>query len=236
MEKMTNKVDRVILTVFSLIFVFVIAYAFWLNATDPVAVSSQMDADLSTVLEESGADFAEMSAQCWEQIDTEFHDGKDMALYYESIKEILGDDDLLSFDEYDDDGYAGFSVGGVTEQGYTLSLVVQSMGHRNTEDETYIIVEISDDRDSADEDEIRRYLDDIFAAVGLTCEPSFMIEGVYDEILSKREKKQAAKKVLKWMDAEIGDKISDGSYVSFSGYTELFPYNSFCRGNIAFGY
>ena len=225
MYKLSNRLDWVILTTFGLIFVFVIGYAFWLSADDSVAVSSSMDPDLSVALEESGADFSELSAQCWEQIDTEFHDGGDMALYYESIKEVLGDDDLLSFEEYDDEGYAGFSINGITEQGYTLSLVVQSMGHRDTEDETYIIAELSDDRNSADMDEIRGYLKDIFAAVSCDCEPSFMIEGVYDDILSKREKKQKAKKVLNFMDAKIEDKISDGHYVCYSGYTEFFPYS-----------
>ncbi|MBQ1251989.1 MAG: YwmB family TATA-box binding protein [Firmicutes bacterium] len=227
MDKITNKTDRVILTTFALIVVFVIGYALWLNASDPIAVSSSMNADLSVALEESGADFVVLSAQCWEQIDAEFHDGGDMAMYYENIREVLGDDDLLSFDEYDDDGYAGFSIGGVTEQGYTLSLVVQSMGHRNTEDETYIIAEISDERDGADMTEMRHYLDAIFAAVDCKCEPSFMIEGTYDEILSKREKKQAAKRVLKWLNAKSEDKVSDGSYVSYSGYTDLFPYSLF---------
>lgn len=225
MHKLTNKIDYFILTAFGAIVVFVIGYAFWLNASDPVAVASRQEADLSVAFQESGAEYVSLRAQCWEQIDTEFHDGKDLALMYENIRLVLGDDDLLTFDEYDDEGYAGFSVSGVTEHGYVLNIVVQSLGHRNTEDETYIIAEIVDDRDSADLDGVRDYLKEIFAAVSCECEPSLMIEGVYEEILSQREKKRTAKRIFSLMEGKIEEKISDDDYVSYSGYTEMFPYS-----------
>lgn len=224
MFKLSKKVDFVILGVSAFAVIFAIGYGVWAvtnHSTVPAAAASEMS--LSTLFQESGAEMVQLSAQCWEQIDNNFHGGEDMALYYEGIREVLGDDDLLSFDEYDDQGYAGFSISGITEQGYTLNLVVQSLGDRNTEDETYIIVELADKSGSGDIENIRSYLNDIFSAVSCRCDPSFMVEGKFDELLSKREKKRISKNIFALMEGKIEEKVSDGSYVSFSGYTEHLP-------------
>ncbi|MBQ2764403.1 MAG: YwmB family TATA-box binding protein, partial [Firmicutes bacterium] len=152
-------------------------------------------------------------------LDQTFHDGDDMALYYTNIAQVLGDDDLLTFDEYDDEGIAGFSIGGTTEHGYELNLVFQSLSDRNTEDETYLVAEVWDKSGHNDIHALQSFVREIYAAVNCRCDPYLMIEGKYDEILSKREKKRVSKNIFTLMEGDIEEKITDSGYVSFSGYT-----------------
>ncbi|HMM06258.1 MAG TPA: YwmB family TATA-box binding protein [Clostridiales bacterium] len=183
--------------------------------------SAVVDKPLLTAFKESEADFTCITAQGWCQIDTVFHGGEELFSFYESIKEVLGDDDLLSIDEYDDQSYAGITVFGNTEQGYEMDLVLQSMADEASGSETYLIVNLSDEQDVRDIDEVDTYLGTIFAAVSSKSEPSLLIEGEYDELKSKREKKKIAKAIFKALDGKIEEKISDDGYVSYSGYTEL---------------
>lgn len=180
-----------------------------------------VDTPLLTAFKESNADFTRITAQGWSQIDNVFHDGEELFSFYESIREVLGDDDLLSLDEYDDDAYAGITVFGNTEQGYDLDLVLQSMADEDAGNETYIIVNLTDEIDVHDIDEVDTYLDTIFASVSSTSDPSLLIEGKYEELKSKREKKKIAKAIFKALDGKIEEKVSDDGYISYSGYTEL---------------
>lgn len=220
MIRLLKKTDSIILGLSAFAVVLAIGYAVWLSNERSVSmVSSSAELTLDSAFQESGAEPVSVSARCWEQIDQKFHDSSDMAMYFAAICEVIGDDDLLSFDEYDDHGYAGFSISGITEQGYNLNLVVQSLGERNVEDETYIIAEISKEGNTNIED-LRNYLNGVFASINCRCEPYFMMEGKYDVLLSKREKKRVSKKIFALMDGKVEEKISDGNYVSFSGYTE----------------
>lgn len=224
MYKLSKTVDYIILGMSAFALIVTVVYGIWYSGQQPAAAaSSGEELTLSTAFAESGADLVQVSVRCWEQLDQTFHDGDDMALYYASIAQVLGDDDLLTFDEYDDQGIAGFSIGGTTEQGYDLNLVFQSLGDRNTEDETYIVAEVCDKSGNDDAKELQAFVRDIYAAVNCRCEPYLMIEGKYDEILSKREKKRVSKNIFTLMDGSIEEKISDGSYVSFSGYTPNLP-------------
>lgn len=183
--------------------------------------STVADTPLLTAFKESGADFTRITAQGWCQIDNVFHDGEELFTFYESIKEVLGDDDLLSLDEYDDQSYAGITVFGNTEQGYDIDLVLQSMADVDAGNETYLIVNLADENDVHDIEAVGTYLDTIFAAVSQESDPSLLIEGKYDELKSKREKKKIAKAIFKALDGKIEEKISDDGYVSYSGYTSL---------------
>lgn len=220
MNKTLRKIDFLILSFSAVAVIFAIVYALWYSGEKEIAsVAAPTELSLSTAFEESGANIVQISARSYELLDQTFHDGDDMAFYYTSIAQVLGDDDLLTFDEYDDKGIAGFSIGGTTEQGYELNLVFQSLGDRNTEDETYMVVEACDKSGTADAEELRTFVREIYAAVNCRCEPYLMMEGKYDDILSKREKKRISKRIFALMDGSIEEKISDGSYVSFSGYT-----------------
>lgn len=226
MLELSKKTDYIILGIFAAIVIIAIVYGL-LSAGTPEskAASSPTELSVSTAFRESGAELVQTSARCWELLDNEFHTANEMSAYYESIREVLGDDNMLTFEEYDDKGYIGFSAAGVTDQGYHLNLVMQSMGERNTEDETYLIAELTDKSDNGNIDELRRSMERIFSAVNSSAEPSFMIEGKYDKILSKREKKRISKNIFTLMEADIEDKVSDGSYLSYSGYTKNLPEN-----------
>lgn len=223
-KRTMRKSDLIILGLSFCIVLSAIAFGVW-QGTSSSAVSSSVKPSLETAFQESGAEFLSLSAQCWAQIDSKFHDGQDLAYYYENLRDLLGDDDLLSFDEYDDEGYAGFTISGVTEQGYQLNLVVQSIGDRNTEDETYIIVELLDENSLHHLDNMRSYMEKLFGFVAAKAEPSYMIEGVYDEMKSNREKKTVAKKIFRVLNGDIEEKIKDDDYISYSGYTDHFSYS-----------
>ena len=224
LKQTERKLDIFILGLSLCVVLLAIIYGV-LQGASPSAVSSSVKPSLETAFEESGAEFLSLSAQCWTQIDSEFHDGQELSYYYEELRGLLGDDDLLSFDEYDDEGYAGFSISGVTEQGYQLNLVVQSLGDRNTEDETYIIVELVDENSIRHLSDMRSYMEKLFGFVSPEAEPSYMIEGAYDEIKSTREKKNIAKKIFRVFNGEIEEKIKEDDYLSYSGYTEQFSYS-----------
>lgn len=221
---LSKKTDYIILGLLAVIVVIVIVcglLSFQSHPSTATATSSELS--IATAFRESGAEWVQTTARCWEQIDSEFHNSNEMSSYCESIREVLGDDNMLTFEEYDDQGYIGFSAAGVTEQGYHLNLIMQSMGDRSSEDETYLIVELTDKGEEGSLDELHRYIEKIFTTVPCTAKPSFMIEGKYNELLSKREKKQISKKIFSLMEADIEDKVSDGSYLSYSGYTEKLP-------------
>lgn len=220
MIKTLHKTDLLILSFSAVVVLFAVGYGLWYGgekSITPTAAPSELS--LATAFEESGAELMQISARSYEVLDHQFHNGGDMALYYAAIAQVLGDDDLLSFDEYDDEGIAGFSIGGTTEQGYELNLVLQSLGDRNTEDETYLVVEICDKSGNDDIEALRSFVRDIHTAVNCSCEPYLMMEGKYDDMLSKREKKRVSKNIFTLMEGDIEEKISDGSYVSFSGCT-----------------
>ncbi|MGM9566812.1 MAG: YwmB family TATA-box binding protein, partial [Clostridia bacterium] len=145
--------------------------------------------------------------------------------YYENLRGLLGDDDLLSFDEYDDEGYAGFTISGVTEQGYQLNLVVQSLGDRSTGNETYMIVELVDENSIRHLNDMRSYMEKLFSFASVEVKPSYMLEGSYDELKSSREKKSIAKKIFRVFNGEIEEKIKEDDYISYSGYTDAFAYS-----------
>lgn len=221
---LSKKTDYIILGIFGVILILAIVYGLRsFGTTNTKATASSTELSIATAFRESGAESVQTSARCWELLDNKFHSSNEMAAYYESIREVLGDDNMLTFEEYDDQGYIGFSAAGVTEDGYHLNLVLQSMGERNTEDETYLIAELTDKSGNCNIDELRRRMETIFAVVNSTAEPSFMIEGKYEDLLSKREKKRISKSIFTLMDADIENKVSDGSYLSYSGYTEKLP-------------
>ncbi|MGN0962090.1 MAG: YwmB family TATA-box binding protein [Clostridia bacterium] len=224
LKRTERKLDIFILGLSLCVVLLSIVYGV-LQGSSPSAVSSAVKPSLETAFKESGAEFLSLSAQCWTKIDSEFHDGQELSYYYEELRGLLGDDDLLSFDEYDDEGYAGFSINGVTEQGYEMNLVVQSLGDRNTEDETYIIVELVDENSIRHLSDMRSYMEKLFGFVSAEAEPSYMIEGAYDEIKSTREKKNIAKKIFRVFNGEIEEKIKEDDYLSYSGYTEQFSYS-----------
>lgn len=220
-KRTARRIDTAIIGLSFFILILAIVFGLWRGTTSS-SVSTVMDAPLETAFQESGAEFLTLTARCWSRIDTEFHNGRALADYYARLREVIGDDDLLSFEEYDDDGYAGFSISGMTEHGYILNLVVQSLGNRNTEDETYMIVELSDENSVHNLDDARRYLDKLFAAVSAECDPAFVIEGCYDELKSTRQKKSIAKNVFRVLDGKIEEKVKDGDYVSYSGFSDRF--------------
>jgi hypothetical protein len=189
-----------------------------------------VDAPLLTAFKESNADFTRITAQGWSQIDDVFHDGEELFSFYESIKEVLGDDDLLSIDEYDDESYAGITVFGNTEQGYDIDLVLQSMADEDAGNETYLILNLTDEQNMNDLVDVNAYLETIFAAVSTESAPSLLIEGSYDELKSKREKKKIAKAIFRALDGKVEEKISDDGYISYSGYTDLIA-ESITSGN-----
>ena len=221
LKRTEQKLDIFILGLSLCVVLFSIAYGVW-RSDSSSTVSSSVKPSLETAFEESGAEFLALSAQCWVQIDSEFHDGQALSYYYENLRGLLGDDDLLSFDEYDDEGYAGFTISGVTEQGYELNLVVQSLGDRNTEDETYMIVELVDKTSLRHLDEMRSYMERLFSFTSVKAEPSYMLEGTYDELKSGREKKSIAKKIFRVLNGKIEEKIKEDDYISYSGYTDVF--------------
>ena len=222
LKQTERKLDIFILGLSLCVVLSAVVYGIW-QGSSPSAVSSSVKPSLETAFEESGAEFLSLSAQCRAQIDSEFHDGKTLACYYEELRGILGDDDLLSFDEYDDEGYAGFSISGVTEQGFQLNLVVQSLS--GVEDETYIIVELADESSIRHLNDMRLYMEKIFGLVSANAEPFYMIEGSYDEIKSTREKKSIAKKIFRVFNGKIEERIKEDDYLSYSGYTDQFSYS-----------
>lgn len=224
LKRTERKLDFMILGLSLCLVLFAVGFGIWQSASSS-AVSSPIKPSLETAFQESGAEFLSLSAQCWTLIDAQFHDGQELARYYEELKGLLGDDDLLSFDEYDDEGYASFTISGVTEQGYQMNLVVQSLGDRNTEDETYMIVELTDEDNLYHLDDMRLYMEKLFSFVSAKIEPSYMIEGSYEEMKSNREKKSIAKKIFRVLDGHIEEKIKEDDYVSYSGYTDHFPYS-----------
>lgn len=223
LKQTERKLDIFILGLSLCVVLSAVVYGIW-QGSSPSAVSSSVKPSLETAFEESGAEFLSLSAQCRAQIDSEFHDGKTLACYYEELRGILGDDDLLSFDEYDDEGYAGFSISGVTEQGFQLNLVVQSLSG-GVEDETYIIVELADESSIRHLNDMRLYMEKIFGLVSADAEPFYMIEGSYDEIKSTREKKSIAKKIFRVFNGKIEERIKEDDYLSYSGYTDQFSYS-----------
>ena len=224
LKQTERKLDIFILGLSLCVVLSAVVYGIW-QGSSPSAVSSSVKPSPETAFEESGAKFLSLSAQCWAQIDTEFHDGKALAYYYEELRGILGDDDLLSFDEYDDEGYAGFSISGVTERGFQLDLVVQSLSGGSSGDKTYIIVELVDENSIRHLSDMRLYMEKIFGLVSADAEPSYMIEGSYDEIKSTREKKSIAKKIFRVFNGKIEEKIKEDDYLSYSGYTDQFSYS-----------
>lgn len=224
MIELSKKTDYIILGIFGLIVILAIVYGLRsFGTTNTKATASSTELSIATAFRESGAESVQTSARCWELLDNEFHTANEMSAYYESIREVLGDDNMLTFEEYDDKGYIGFSAAGVTEQGYHLNLVLQSMGERNSEDETYLIAELTDKSDNCNIDELRRSMEQIFSAVNSSAEPYFMMEGKYDRLLSKREKKRISKNIFTLMEAKIEDKVSDENYLSYSGHTKNLP-------------
>ena len=182
MQKLFNKTDSFILGVTSLCVVFVIAYAILsADGADARSVASAETLTLSTAMAESGATCLNTSARCWESVDGTM----DLDLSLQTIRTILGDDDLLSFEEYDDQGYVGFSVRGTTEQGFRLDLIMQTIGQGEYK-ETYLIVEASEKGGDGSISSLRGFLTELCTALGVGCDPSFMIEGEYDKMLSKR--------------------------------------------------
>ena len=216
MQKLFSKTDSLILGFTSLCVVFVIAYAILsADGADTRSVASAERLTLSTAMAESGAQCIATSARCWETIDG----NADLDTALQTLRTILGDDDLLSFEEYDDQGYTGFSVRGTTAQGFQLDLIMQTIGEGEYK-ETYLIVEASEKGGDGNIDSLRDFLSELCTALGMGCDPSFMIEGEYPEILSKREKKAVAKRIFRTMEGEVTEKVSDASYVSFSGLSE----------------
>lgn len=206
------------------LFVALIAATFLMTlikADSEKKAAVNMDAPLQAAFQESNATFTMITAQGWAEIDNVFHDGEELFSFYESMKEVIGDDDLLSLDEYDDEAYAGITVYGVTEQGYDLDLVLQSMGDQEDGNDTYLIVNLTDTSSVSNLNEIETYLSTLFASVSSDAAPSLLIEGKYDELKSKREKKKIAKAIFRALDGDVEEKVSGDGYVSYSGYTDL---------------
>ncbi len=180
----------------------------------------KVDAPLQTAFLESGAGFVSVNLQGWELVDDAYHDCKELSQIYEKIGAVLGENDHLVLDEYDDEGYAGISASGETEQGYSLDLVLQSLGDRNTSDETFLIVNLIDQNHVRDIPSLQQYLMRIFKAAGCSVEPSVVIEGKYEGLKSTREKKQIAKKIFRVLNGKMEEKADGDSYISFSGYSD----------------
>lgn len=184
------------------------------------AASVKAEAPLQTAFLESGAEFISLNLQGWELLDDTYHDGNELSEIYEKVSVVLGENSHIVLDEYDDDGYAGVSASGETEQGYSLDLVLQSLGNRNTGDETFLIVNLIDQNHVRDIPSLQQYLIRIFKTAGCNVDPSIVIEGKYEELKNNREKKQIAKNIFRVLGGKIEEKADGDAYISFSGYSD----------------
>lgn len=210
------------------LFVAVVAATFLMalyKADNAKETATNLDVPLLAAFQESNAGFTSITAQGWAELDHVFHNGEELFSFYESMKEVIGSDDLLSVDEYDDEGYAGITVYGTTAQGYNLDMVLQSMADEEGGGNTYVIVNLTDKASASDLGDIQTYLGKVFSSVSAQKDLSLLIEGKYDDLLSKREKKKITKAIFKALDGDIEEKVAGDGYTSYSGYTSLIENN-----------
>ena len=138
--------------------------------------------------------------------------------------------DLLFLDDLQTDGVAinparvaaleetvAGTLEGLAENGAELDLTLQSLAAAETEAGTYLIVETSLPGGKGTAAILNDYAASIFAAAKGRYEPSLLIEGKYEGIRSKKEKRAVAKAVFAAVDGEVTERVSDGSYLSYSG-------------------
>ena len=170
-----------------------------------------------TAYSESGAEMVSLSLRNWARLDKEFHDGADLAILYQDVRNVLGDDKNLSLEEYDDDGFTSIVIQGKAENGAELNLTLQSLKEGNDGSGTYLIAESRMSGGEMDLSLLDRYTASIFSAVHAEYNPSLVMEGKYGEVISKKEKRKIIKSVFAAVEGKIKEKVSDGNYLSCSG-------------------
>ncbi|MGI5874813.1 MAG: YwmB family TATA-box binding protein [Bacillota bacterium] len=181
------------------------------------AVSASLDQSLETAFAESGAGMTSVTLRGWARLDGAYHDAASLAEIYQRVKVVLGDDSALFCEPYDDEGFNSVAVRGTAENGAELNLTLQSLAAAETEAGTYLIVETSLPGGKGTAAILNDYAASIFAAAKGRYEPSLLIEGKYEGIRSKKEKRAVAKAVFAAVDGEVTERVSDGSYLSYSG-------------------
>lgn len=191
-----------------------------MKETEPSKVSASVNAPLLLCFDESNAEFVSMAVQSWAKVDDRFHDRNELEPFYRKIKKSLGSDMSISEEIHDDENYAGYSVSGKTEQGYSIDLVLQSIGGEDAAGETYLIANIVDTQKVKDLRSVEKFLKRVFTSISCKGDPSVVLEGKYDGMRSENEKKAIAEKIFQTLGARIEEYAIDDDYVSYSGYSD----------------
>ena len=166
----------------------------------------------------SESDFSELTVQSWGKIDDRFRSSAELQQLYDKLKkELNAGGDLLS-ESYGDEIYSALTVRGYCAEGYYLELMLRSIGDDFEEDETYLIVNITETRDCTAATAIVGRAESLFSALDATAETNILIAATYDHLLTQREKVTVAKRVFADGGGEILESVEDGSYVSQSGF------------------
>ncbi|MGM9567284.1 MAG: hypothetical protein ACI3W6_03805, partial [Clostridia bacterium] len=84
LKRTEQKLDIFILGLSFCVVISAITFGIWQGSSSST-VSSSVKPSLETAFEESGAEFLTLSAQCWAELDSEFHDGQELSCYYENL-------------------------------------------------------------------------------------------------------------------------------------------------------
>ncbi len=193
-------------------------------ATRPIQdiVSKKVESPFLAAFNASGANFKDVSVQAWVKTDGVFHDATELEEIYQKIAPEITpweEEDYLR-EDYADDTYASISLSGKTEEGFTLEFVLQSIKDDYEEDETYLIVKLTETSDYNKMTALEEKVEAIFKCIEAEPEMNTLLTAGYDKVLSKREKLKMAEMVFDAAGATIVEGVEENNYISKSGYVD----------------
>ncbi len=182
--------------------------------------SKTVEAPFIAAFNASGADFREVSVQAWVKTDGTFHTADELGAIYQTIAPTIEpspEEDYLR-EDYNDENYTSITLNGKTVDGYQLEFVLQSIKDDYEEDETYLIIKLTETSDYQKVEALEEKVLEIFLCIGAEPEMNTLLTAGYDEVLSKREKRNLAETIYEAAGATIVEGVEEKNYLSKSGY------------------
>lgn len=180
-------------------------------------VNKTADEAFLNAFRSSEANFRELTVQCWGKIDTQFHDSASLNGIYEQLAAIVGGDNDLLREEYGDSFYTGITVKGYTGDGFYMEMMLQSISDGYEEDETFLIVNLSEKSESQELSRITAKCNEFFKTVEAEGETQILLSAYFEELLSPRQKRTVAERIFKDGGGEIIEGVDEDTYMSRSG-------------------
>lgn len=189
---------------------------------EPETAAKTIDSPFISAFNASGADFQDITVQAWVKTDNIFHSAAELDEIYKKIAGQIKPAKKQDYnrEDYDDDSYTSITINGLTEEGYTLEMVLQSIKDNYEEDETYLIVKLTEKSDYNKVKTLEDKVDSIFKVIEMEPEMNTLLTASFDRVLSMKEKRNLAETVFQEAGATIVEGVEEKNYLSKSGYVE----------------